>query len=124
MLSVFHQCFQLLQKARPLNRDRLEHRAHVTRPGRTIVAGKSASATPTTVANNLQCWAEGTSPKRRQLLIGNQQQARYVLSWMDEGPRNEDLVELTKPPLGTFVLKETQYDIQGGYWVGSLEERA
>lgn len=124
MLPILALCVRGLQEARPVNRGRLEHRATVTRTGRSRVAGKTVATSPTTVASSLECWAEAVSPKQRSLLIGKAENARYILSWMDSGPKHEDTVTLTRPDLGeSFVLRNVLYDIQGGYWTGTLEEK-
>ncbi len=106
-----------------MNRDRLEHRCTVSRPTVTRQNGKTVATGPQSVANDVPCWAEGIATKVRALVYGRSESARYVLTWMDDVLKNEDQITLTHPPVGTFVVRGIQHDIQGGYWFGTLEER-
>jgi hypothetical protein len=105
-----------------VNRERLEHRATISRPVVTREDGKTTVSAPVVESMGVPCWVEGVAPQLRRLLFGRRESARYMLSWMDDLIRNEDLVTLTKPELGTFVVRGIQHDVQGGYWIGTLEE--
>jgi hypothetical protein len=102
----------------------LVHRATISRPVVTREEGKTVASAPVPVVAGVHVWAEGIGPAQRALLVGRRDHARYTLSWMDDEFRSEDVVTLTEPALGTYVLRGIQHDIQGEYWFGTLEERA
>ena len=107
-----------------MNRRRLKHRASVSRIEKTRVNGKTTVGAPAVAVPSLECWAEGIGPRQRSLLVGRGEQARYTLTWMDDLLKPEDMITLTSPALGTFVLRGIQHDVQGDYWFGTLEERS
>lgn len=103
---------------------RLKHLASVSRVKKGAAVNGKGTLSETVIAAALPCLAEGLKGSMRAAVFARIEQASFTLSWdpLADGARlqEQDLVTIFGR---VFLLREILEDVEGGYFVGILQER-